>query len=115
MLYANLFFAVILLITANSVILIRGKGLVGTTFVLSVICSLLPFGLMLIGVGVLLYILWEFAAGYLSCTFPDLELVGLPCEPISELLAFHARRPSSAVSFSLVYRPRSSGRGRSGN
>jgi len=61
MFYANLFFAVILLVAANTIILIRGKGLVGTTVVLAIIFSLLPFALMAIGVGLLLYVLWEFA------------------------------------------------------
>jgi hypothetical protein len=61
MLYANLFFAVILLIAANVIILIRGKVLVGTTIALAVIFSLLPFALIAIGAGLLLYVLWEFA------------------------------------------------------
>src|SRR5262249_10861426 len=41
--------------------------------------------------------------GYLACVFPDLQLTGLPCERSPETLAFHAWRPSSGVSFSLVY------------
>src|SRR5579871_4320571 len=61
MFYANLFFAVILLVVANAIILIRGKGLVGTTVSLAIIFSLLPFALALIDVGLLLYVLWEFA------------------------------------------------------
>jgi hypothetical protein len=42
--------------------------------------------------------------GYLVCSFPDLELTGLPCAKAPELLAFHAWRPSVSLSFSLVYR-----------
>jgi hypothetical protein len=41
--------------------------------------------------------------GYVCCAFPDLELTGLPCERAPDLLAFHAWRPGSGVSFSLVY------------
>jgi hypothetical protein len=54
--------------------------------------------------------------GYLVVSFPDLILTGYPCEQASDLLAFHAFRPGTGVSFSLVYRrgrPRS--RRRRGN
>lgn len=41
--------------------------------------------------------------GYLVCKFEGLELVGLPCEKASELLAFHAWRPEAGIAFSLVF------------
>jgi hypothetical protein len=44
--------------------------------------------------------------GYIACTFNDLKLTGLPCEQARNLLAFHAWRPSTGISFSLVFRRR---------
>jgi hypothetical protein len=44
--------------------------------------------------------------GYLECLFPNLELIGLPCEQAPGILAFHAFRARPGVSFSLVYASR---------
>lgn len=46
---------------------------------------------------------WINDRGYLVCTFPDLELTGLPCEQMPDLIAFHAWQSSPGLSFSLVY------------
>src|SRR5262245_18320397 len=46
---------------------------------------------------------WFNDRGYLECVFPDLEQTGLRCEQAPDLLAFHAFRARSGVSFSFVY------------
>ena len=41
--------------------------------------------------------------GYLSCVFPDLELTGLPCDRMPEMLVFNAWRTKAQLPSGMVF------------